>query len=234
MDVDQCGTVNVTDLAYLIEYLFHGGPEPCGGKMECLLPTSDNSVDLMCPIEIDSPTGDSIPIEVHMTNDITLRTVSVGFVYNSNDVDITSVSFAGSLFELADIHFADVRPGTNEVLIGAGYLLSQLTPQTGGLLATLYAQVPVDALDQTIYIDSAFVGPGGEFIYSPTGGGSVTPAYNHCESGDVIIGTGFTRVPGDVDCSTGVDIDDVVYLIEYIFTGGAPPCDPDDDGVPDC
>jgi hypothetical protein len=31
-----------------------------------------------------------------------------------------------------------------------------------------------------------------------------------------------------------VDIDDVVYLIAYIFSGGPPPGDPDDDGTPDC
>jgi hypothetical protein len=41
---------------------------------------------------------------------------------------------------------------------------------------------------------------------------------------------------GNVDCDEGgvVDIDDVVYLIEWIFMGGPPPGDPDDDGVPDC
>jgi len=39
---------------------------------------------------------------------------------------------------------------------------------------------------------------------------------------------------GDAECSMGVDIDDVVYLIGYIFSGGPPPCDPDDDGPPDC
>jgi hypothetical protein len=32
-----------------------------------------------------------------------------------------------------------------------------------------------------------------------------------------------TCVPGDADGSTGVDIDDVVYLISYIFSGGPPP-----------
>jgi hypothetical protein len=30
-------------------------------------------------------------------------------------------------------------------------------------------------------------------------------------------------VPGDADMSGNVDIDDVVYLIAYIFTGGTPP-----------
>lgn len=39
---------------------------------------------------------------------------------------------------------------------------------------------------------------------------------------------------GDADCSGGVDIDDVVYLIAYIFSGGPAPCDTDGDGVPDC
>ena len=39
---------------------------------------------------------------------------------------------------------------------------------------------------------------------------------------------------GDTDCSGGVDIDDVVYLINYIFAGGPAPCDPDDDLIPDC
>jgi len=32
---------------------------------------------------------------------------------------------------------------------------------------------------------------------------------------------------GDSDCSGSVDIDDVVYLIAYIFTGGPAPCSPD-------
>ena len=39
---------------------------------------------------------------------------------------------------------------------------------------------------------------------------------------------------GDADCSGDVDIDDAVYLITYIFSGGAMPCDPDNDGTPDC
>ena len=39
---------------------------------------------------------------------------------------------------------------------------------------------------------------------------------------------------GDADCSGDVDIDDVVYLIAYIFSVGPAPCDPNGDGVPDC
>ncbi|MBU1318265.1 MAG: hypothetical protein KKG33_03890 [candidate division Zixibacteria bacterium] len=39
---------------------------------------------------------------------------------------------------------------------------------------------------------------------------------------------------GDADCSGAVDIDDVVYMIAYIFAGGPPPGDPDDNGIQDC
>ncbi|MBU1320680.1 MAG: C10 family peptidase [candidate division Zixibacteria bacterium] len=39
---------------------------------------------------------------------------------------------------------------------------------------------------------------------------------------------------GDSDCSGAIDIDDVVYTISYIFSGGPPPCDPDDNGTPNC
>ncbi|MFH1892182.1 MAG: dockerin type I repeat-containing protein [Candidatus Zixiibacteriota bacterium] len=36
-------------------------------------------------------------------------------------------------------------------------------------------------------------------------------------------GGGLICVPGDADGSSAVDIDDVVYLIQYIFSGGPPP-----------
>ncbi|MCK4857669.1 MAG: dockerin type I repeat-containing protein [candidate division Zixibacteria bacterium] len=39
---------------------------------------------------------------------------------------------------------------------------------------------------------------------------------------------------GDVNCDGMVNIADVVYMISYIFVGGPAPCDPNDDGNPDC
>jgi parallel beta-helix repeat protein len=44
----------------------------------------------------------------------------------------------------------------------------------------------------------------------------------------------FPYAAGDSNCDGTVNITDAVYLITYIFSGGPPPCDPDDDGVPDC
>jgi hypothetical protein len=86
-------------------------------------------------------------------------------------------------------------------------------------------------------IDSGFVSPGVEFMFVPTlpiGGGKISPAYNDCGPADIVITQPQEYVCGDVDCSGGVDIDDAVYLIQHIFTGGPLPCDPDGDGTPDC
>jgi hypothetical protein len=47
------------------------------------------------------------------------------------------------------------------------------------------------------------------------------------------IGDACDYVCGDADASSEVDIDDVVYLIAYIFSGGPPP-DPIEAGDADC
>jgi len=52
------------------------------------------------------------------------------------------------------------------------------------------------------------------------GDGTTAGNYIYATSAGVPAAT----VCGDVDCSGGVDIDDVVYLIAYIFTGGTAPC----------
>jgi hypothetical protein len=39
---------------------------------------------------------------------------------------------------------------------------------------------------------------------------------------------------GDANCDDIVNVTDAVYLIQYIFDGGPDPCDPNDDGEPDC
>ena len=39
---------------------------------------------------------------------------------------------------------------------------------------------------------------------------------------------------GNVNCDHAPNWDDVTYIIDYIFGGGPPPCDTDNDGNPDC
>jgi len=188
-DVDDCGSINAADIMYLIAYIFLGGPPPeCGaGGRLCYLPTGGNSVDLGCPITIDTPDGDSVAIPIYFTNDTPIRALSLGFHHNSSDVEITSVSFDAAVLPTGYQLGAKVDTDSNSVLIYWHELFTDLSPQSGGLLATMWAQVPVSTPSQTIDIDSAFVGPGGEFIFCPASGGAIEPAYNDCGTADIVV-----------------------------------------------
>jgi hypothetical protein len=39
---------------------------------------------------------------------------------------------------------------------------------------------------------------------------------------------------GDANCDGSVNVSDAVWIVNYVFIGGNSPCDPNNDGVPDC
>lgn len=91
-------------------------------------------------------------------------------------------------------------------------------------------------------VEPYFYPPGGswtfvddQFSYAPDFDGVPTGSQN-APMGLIsfdIIGPA-PSMAGDVNCDGMVDIDDVVYLINFIFSGGPPPKDTNNDGVPDC
>ena len=124
-------------------------------------------------------------------------------------------------------------PSNNEVVIYWNSAYDQIRPQTGGLFATMWAQLPADAPDQIVDFDTTFIGPFTEFVLCPVNGGVLTPAFNDCGNLDLLIITD-PLVCGDVDCGGDVNISDLTYLVAYLFQGGFPPCDPDGNGSPNC
>ncbi|MBU8932397.1 MAG: hypothetical protein KOO62_00170 [candidate division Zixibacteria bacterium] len=232
-DMDECGSVNIGDAWYLIQHLWVAGDPPCEGSVTCVSPTGGNSIDLGCPIVVQELTGDSIPIPVYMTNTDTIRSASLGFTHNSADIEITSVSFIGSMTSTEVGRGFSVDPSKNEVVIYWNSAYDQIRPQTGGLFATMWAQVPMDTPDHLVDFDTTFVGPACEFLLCPVNGGVLTPAYNDCGEIDLVIMTSHPKC-GDLDCGGDINIADLTYLVSYLFTGGNPPCDPDGDGSPEC
>ncbi len=119
-----------------------------------------------------------------------------------------------------------------------------------------YGEICIDSLSQA--------GPAGEWYWWQDGVGEVYPSFNngngpHCMPyyylcGDpsrdmkvnvsdavrivsyVFYGT-FTPDPeiaADTNCDGTVNVSDAVVIINYVFIGGYPPCDTNNDGVPDC
>ncbi|MFH1374604.1 MAG: hypothetical protein ABII79_12490 [bacterium] len=232
-DMDECGSINIGDAWYLIQHLWVAGDPPCGGSITCTAPTGGNSIDLGCPVIVQNVTGDSIPIFVHMTNTDTIRSASIGFTHNSPDIEVTSVSFLGSMTSTEVGRGYTVDPANNEVVIYWNSAYDQIRPQTGGILATMWVQIPNGTPDHIVDFDTTFVAPHTQFLLCPVQGGVLTPAYTDGGQADLIIMTS-KPLCGDMDCSQSIDVADLTYLVQYLFQGGHPPCDPDGDGAPEC
>ncbi len=156
---------------------------------------AENSVSVVCPVSKPAVDGQPITIQIRITNDVTLSALSLGFSYNSNDVEITSVSFAGSV-ATGGMPLQRFVPELNQVLIGwVGVPFGSIAPQSNGLFATLTMQVPLGTPAQSVNIDSSFVGPNGEFRFDPQGGGVIYPLYYDCGTEDIMIGSQTNTAP---------------------------------------
>jgi hypothetical protein len=98
----------------------------------------------------------------------------------------------------------------------------------------MWAQVPIDTYNQSVDIDSAFLGPATEFVFCPSSGGVLTPAYNDCGTAEIVILVSPPAACGDVNCDGTCNVSDAVAIINYVFVGGNAPCDTNGDGIPDC
>jgi len=85
---------------------------------------------------------------------------------------------------------------------------------------------PIDGAYEGLQIclDSAFVPPSGIWMWTGTGVGNFYPSWDgpHCYP---VGAAPCCQLRGDVDGSGYIDVSDLVYLVDYIFSGGPePPC----------
>jgi hypothetical protein len=87
---------------------------------------------------------------------------------------------------------------------------------------SLVFEIPAGVDPHCVNIDSAFVPPAGEFLFSPVGQDvtQLIPDYYDCDW-DIIIGASWTC--GDCDGNGLVNVSDIVLLINYVFADGPPP-----------
>jgi hypothetical protein len=188
-DADSCGSINIADAVVIICWIFADGAPPCDPSHECFHPTpGENYVILDCPVTVEDPDGDSISVTLRFTNDVPITGLSLGFSYDSDDVEVSSVDFSNSVLPYGfGGYLVSLYSETNEVLIGwAGIDCAGFPAQSDGELAKLWFQIPPGTPSQAIDIESTFVAPSNEFLFS-SNGGSVVPEYVDCGSADLII-----------------------------------------------
>jgi len=231
-----CNGINIADLSFLVNYVYHGGTGPCDVIGLCDIPTGSNAVTLGCPMEVQSTGGDLLlEIPIYITNDFTIGGLTLGFEYNSYNAVVTSIEFYGSVVEgVFDTLGAQIWPDQNSILI-YGYDLGQgLEPQADGYLATVYFMVP-GGTEQIIDIDTSFIAPGSEFMFASTEGPAAYPAWYDCGTADIIISSAVTC--GDANGDEATNIGDAVSVINYVFNAGLPPdplCEGDCNADGDC
>ena len=150
-----------------------------------------NTVRLGCPVDKPVVDGDSVAIPVYITNDVTLGGFSLGFSYNSNDVEVTSVQQGPGLVTGGFGNFlTQFKPAENKLLTGwLNFTPASPMPvhATEVLLFTLWVKIPIGTPAQCVNFDSAFVSPGGFFLFSPQAGGNLNVEYSDCGTSELNI-----------------------------------------------
>jgi hypothetical protein len=83
---------------------------------------------------------------------------------------------------------------------------------------------PIGNPVQTLCIDSCFIPPSGAFVFRNVVGAAIPPAILWPSGGRCWPVKKRAPANGDVNCDGDINVGDAVYLINWIFRGGPPPC----------
>ncbi len=221
-DVDECGNINISDVAYLLSYTYYSGPAPCEGTVTCDLPSEGNRISLGCPArKPTSPVDDSVAVPIYITNNTDLLAFSVGFECDNATFEILSFDATGTELPNPSMIKSYIKSSENQILLAYYETPGIISSQTDALIGNIWVRVPAGTEPQAVDFDSAFVGQAGEFIFSPTGGGTIHPEYVDCGTEDIVILSEYTC--GDADGNLDINILDITYLISYLYKGGPAP-----------
>jgi len=146
------------------------------------------------------------------------KSYSRSLLDSSIDPSANNVGYNGFILAQMEIFFGSIYPTNSSVYVGELYLKA------------IDPSILPSSIEITV--DSAFFPPYGDFLYCPGVGTGYSPVFTK-SSIAVDNQLGPTAECGDSDSSGFVDIDDAVYLINYIFAGGPPPS-PIESGDADC
>ncbi len=249
-DVNLCGDVNIADILLYEKYFVWGlGVGICQPAENCVLPTGSNAVFLECPEYVYAHSFDSVAVDLYITSEVDLGGFSIGLTHDSPNLDLlgidisnSSISASWNLFGISptDSDYVQPFPDDNAILLMAlpdiDYGLGSLEPMPAGehvLIARLWYSYPDLGSDESVDFSDVFVPTAGELLFAPWDGGVIEPLFNDAGEQDMNL---LVRDCGDPNQSGGVDIDDIVYLLNCVFVdclGPEPWPDPNCDGILD-
>jgi hypothetical protein len=258
-DCNSDGAADISDLVFLLSYLFSGGATP-GNFAECdcdgfpgvnfgdalqiagilygggLYPWPGNdqmapaATSIMISGQVDGTT--KTKCFVFINNPTALNggcTLPFSFAAKPGETDLNCIRVTAGPRFSADIK-------VNIDNVAKTFLLSSrqyLVPATTGW----------EVLCEADFIPQAGGSSGNAVTVEPTTIGKIFPlliktrSYNGVDYQRMLFPQFVPDAFGtlsDLNCDGAVDITDAVYMSAYIFSGGHKPGDPDGDGVPDC
>ena len=167
--------------------------------------------------------GEDVAVDLSFQNFEELAGMSAGLSWNSADVTLDSVVFTGSRVEYISNKITTINNIDRTLAHGLFRLPPEpLVPVGSGLWATLWFSVDGGAAPQIVNIDTVFIDPGVELMFSDEIGNSIYPQFS---AGSISIGelsenciSGFVNdVNGAVDGAT-VELWDETGLIATTTT----------------
>jgi hypothetical protein len=232
-DMDQYAGVDVGDLAYLWDFMYEYGPTPCEGDAPDIIGTGgrlylDSTHGLIDPNTVG--VGEEVTFYIGVNNNTasTIRFLSTGFSVSSPDgAAVPSAVKISVVGDLLDTHnFSRMWYEEQDTPDGFGFFSWTLQPNAlepgyrNGAFALTVG--PFDAADvgKTIVLDQADFGRGGTTRFMVDGHTPLVPDWD----GPYSFTIGERQyVPGDIDNSQAIDIGDIVFMVDYMFTNGLEP-----------
>ncbi len=227
-DVDWC------DVLYLLDYLFLYGPPPavpnCKGVTYINDPGYADTLSLFCDAAgSEIPVGRRVCVEVYFFNDENIEGLDVSIDFTEDSLSCDSISYVGTRlgdWSMLSYRTTNIDDRTATAWLSAAGGSDMLTPGSG-LLFKVWLTTQGEGRGRIsfhsvndVYYPYVFFEGGPDYCYPP------------------VLGTSYaqfmiTSMTGDVDGSGGVDIDDIVFMIQYVFQGGPEP-NPLESGDVDC
>jgi hypothetical protein len=252
-DCDFSGGADIDDVVYLTEYLFSGGPPPDMIDCDCDGFPGVNYGDMLQLIESIFSGGTLFPMP---GTDVPLPTTASFMVIGDPDgvAQTSAMIIVKTPVALDDaVIVYSFAPGLGEAdlsctsvdftgSVGTG-LQANIDNVNHTITILSQPQVPVlPVVPNWDLFATAYFGlvtPGTPVTLTPTSTARVFPmlftqmGYEGVDGVRVLFPTFMPNILiGDANDDGIVDIDDVVYLINYIFASGPPAGDPDGDGIP--
>ncbi len=233
-DMDGCPGVTVEDLIFLVEYLFCMGSYPCTGPPCNTTPggmlTVDHITGLTGSEEI--PQGAMLTYRVRMTNDQgqVIPGVSNGFrvysavgnpTWSTTTPDTVGIGMGQFTQGFPIGNYSVTGSGADTVsFVGLGICGTGMPDGYDNVAYTIEIGPVTGLAGDVICFDSSWFPPAGEWLWNAGPGDRRIPSWDGPYCFDLV-----DYICGDVDGdgSPFVDTYDLVYFVDYLFSGGPPP-----------